>query len=94
MSLKNADRQTRLQWFARQVIDAMWNSFGDVDGGDIQDWAAQAGLLVEDTVTKENHDTIIEGECLDVGDTFYRFSPDLIEVDWGQIGQRKGAVNG
>src|SRR5690606_8149153 len=85
MSLKTASRETRLQWFARTVVDATWMG-SDVCGGDIQEWALQAGLIVPDTVTEENHHEIANGEYFDIGDTFYRFYPDL-EVNWNEIEQ-------
>ena len=84
MSLKTASRETRLQWFARAVMDAAWMG-GDVCGGDIQEWALQAGLIVPDTVTEENRHEIYNGEYFDIGDTFYRFSPDLEDVAWDEI---------
>lgn len=86
MSLKTASRETRLQWFARAVMDAAWMG-GDVCGGDIQEWALQAGLIVPDTVTEENRHEIYNGEYFDIGDTFYRFSPDLEDVAWDEIEQ-------
>ena len=84
MSLKTASRETRLQWFARAVVEATWMG-SDVCGGDIQEWAVQAGLIVPDTVTEENRHEISNGEYFDIGDTFYRFSPDLEDVDWNEI---------
>ncbi len=92
MALKNASREVRLQWFARQVIDATWT--GSPDGGEIQDWALAAGLITEHEVTQadvDGHtgalDTIENAEHLDVGDSYYKFSTDLEaeSVRWSEL---------
>lgn len=93
MALKDASREVRLQWFARQVLDASFEGL-DVGGDDVQRWAKAAGLLDEFTVTaadlhedsKALHD-ISNAEYLSEGDTYYRFSPDLEaeNVRWSEL---------
>ena len=79
MALKDASREARLQWFARQIIDAAWH--GDVDAADVQFWGVSAGLIAERKVTAENRqwvdENVIDFSELAEGDTFFEFSPDL-----------------
>lgn len=93
MPLKDASREVRLQWFARQVLDATFQGY-DADGGDIQDWAKAAGLIDAFTVTAADlsdesstlHD-VTNAECLGEGDTYYKFSADLKaeNVRWSEL---------
>lgn len=55
--------------FAHRVIQAMWDG-GDVDGGDIQDWARELGLIYSRTATKADVD---EFSHFDVGDDMFEF---------------------
>lgn len=90
MALKDASREVRLQWFARQILDDARH--GDVDGGDVQSYAEQAGLIVSQIATEED----IEKYDLDgtePGDSFYRFSPDLEDVDWKQMADAEAVVS-
>lgn len=77
--LKRCTREQRLAWFARQIITAAWH--GDVDAMDVQEWAVAAGLIYAETVT-ENTDmmNVENAECLEIGDTLYRESRDLVEA--------------
>lgn len=79
-NLKNASREQRLAWFALQVIRESWDAT-DVCGGDIQEWAAAAGLVYTETVDV-NTDMmgVSNSECLEIGDTFYREARDLHEA--------------
>lgn len=95
MSLKDARRETRLQWFARQVIDASWS--GDVDALDVQAWAKAAGLVNEHTATAADIEAMDRGEgplanmengeCMTAGDTWHTFSSDLDaqNVNWREL---------
>ena len=93
MPLRDASRETRLQWFARQVIDATW--MGTPDGTDIQEWALAAGLITQHRVTQDDVDgntdalsCIENAEHLSVGDDYYKFSADLEaeNVRWSELG--------
>ena len=93
MSLKDASREVRLQWFARQVIDATFNAL-DVCGADIQHWAHRAGLIDDHTVTEADLaegsttlEDVSNAECLEVGDTWFSFSDDLKteNVRWSEL---------
>ena len=65
--------------FLRNTIRS--SSWGiDVDGGNLQDRAVEAGYLVDVKVTEDNKDTFTD-EC-EVGETAYQFSGDLaIDAD-------------
>jgi len=93
MALKNASREVRLQWFARQVIDATFDGL-DVGGDEIQAWARKAGLVDEHVVTAadlaEGSETLCNvsnAECLSEGDTWFAFSDDLKaeNVRWDEL---------
>jgi hypothetical protein len=47
-----APTRTQLLDFARKVVECGLEG-NDADGGDIQEWAVQAGLLIPTTVTEE-----------------------------------------
>lgn len=95
MALKDASRETRLQWFARAVIDASWS--GDVDATDVQTWAKAAGLVNEHTATAADIEAMDRGdgplvnmenaECMTAGDTWMTFSADLEarNVNWREL---------
>jgi len=93
MTLKEASREVRLQWFARQVLDETFNGL-NVDGDDIQQWAKAAGLVDEHVVTAadlaEGSETLRDvsnAECLSEGDTWFSFSDDLKSenVRWHEL---------
>lgn len=85
MSLETADRITRLQWFARRVLDMGFEA--SLDGSDAQAAALKAGLIREETATEENQDNW--PEHVELGDPYYMFSEDLSEVDWDQLKTEK-----
>ena len=97
MALRDASREVRLQWFARQVLDASFEGL-DVDGASIQEWAKQAGLVDEHVVTAADlaDDSALRGianfECLSEGDTYYSFSDDLKAENarWAEMASDKG----
>ena len=93
MSLKDASREVRLQWFAREVIDATFNGL-DVCGADVQAWAKSARLVDEHTVTADDLkegstalDDVSNAECLSEGDTWFSFSTDLKaeNIRWSEM---------
>ncbi len=93
MALKDASREVRLQWFARQVIDAAFEGL-DVDGSDIQTWAKRAGLVDEHVVSAADLapgstalESVSNAECLSEGDTWFSFSDDLKaeNVRWREL---------
>jgi hypothetical protein len=61
--------------FAREVIRVeCWGYPAEIDGGDVQDVAAQLGLIEATTATEEDAATM-DDVC--AGDRIYRFSPWL-----------------
>ena len=66
----------RLKDFARPVIRQKCWSYGDLDGGDVQEWAEKLGLLVPKIATAED----VHEECdFEVGDNIFVFSETLKE---------------
>ncbi|HAF39549.1 MAG TPA: hypothetical protein DCG72_11240 [Gammaproteobacteria bacterium] len=82
MSLDTADQTTRLQWFARQIVDCSWNGY-DADGGLIQSLALKA-RLIHPVVAKAGEEDEWPQD-VEEGDTYYMFTKDLAEVDWDQL---------
>lgn len=68
----------RLKEFARKVIEGVCWDFNALDGGDVQELAEKLGLIVPATATAEDIEKF-DLECCDVGDTFYKFTPELAE---------------
>lgn len=91
MTLKHASREVRLQWFARHVIDAVWQ--GQLDDDDVIRRALEADLLVEQEATEDD----VEKYDLDIepGGTFCKFSSDLDaeNVDWKQLLDDRAALS-
>lgn len=85
MSLATASRVTRLQWFARAVIDELWKEVGEFDPERVRYAAIQAGLIVPQLVTEENIEEICSPVELKPGDTYYAFSDDLTDVNWHEL---------
>lgn len=81
MPLETADRVTRLQLFARRVLDAGWTA--SLDGADAEAFALKAGLIHQVEATDDNQDHWPEN--VELGDTFYMFTDDLSDVDWSQL---------
>ncbi len=49
--------------FARRVIQESWDSGGDVDGGSIQTWAQELGLIFSRKATKADAEQFSEIEA-------------------------------
>ncbi|HJV75451.1 MAG TPA: hypothetical protein VJ654_14590 [Noviherbaspirillum sp.] len=64
---------------AKVLADARENLGADVDGGDIQDWAEEAGLLVKHCVSESCGEHCI---CAEVGfpSDCYRYSDEAMEA--------------
>lgn len=69
--------------FGAKVLDSARTHMADVDGGDIQDWAEEAGLLVKHCVSESCGEYCV---CAEVGfpSECYRYS-DEAKVAIGQI---------
>lgn len=65
-----------LKEFARRVIKQMWDNL-DVDGGDVQSWAEELGLIKSRIATKED-ETDYSDFC--AGDEIFEFS-DVLRVN-------------
>lgn len=61
--------------FGRRVIQAMWDG-GDVNGGDIQEWAEELGLIFRRKATKDDSQCYAE---IEVGEMMYEFE------DWMRV---------
>ena len=57
-----------LKAFVREVIGAAWN--GEVDGSDIQTWAAEHGLIFETVATAED----VAGTEFEAGDSWFKYA--------------------
>jgi hypothetical protein len=57
--------------FTRWVLDNTQD--GDLCGGDVGDKAAELGLLENVIATKENEKEWANIDCVELGDTFYRY---------------------
>lgn len=73
--------QAALAEFARRVItEGCWEGT-DIDGGTLQDWAEELGLIYADVATEADKDQFTD---LDVGDKLYRFQPWLAAPELGE----------
>lgn len=64
---------TGAQQFARKVIRAYAWSYDTPDGGDIQEWAEELGLIRNVGFDPKRHDDHL-GLGLEVGDDWYEFT--------------------
>jgi hypothetical protein len=69
----------KLAEFARRVIKQECWGYGDLDGGDIQEWAEKLGLIYKDTATKEDVGDS-EFYYFEEGDDIYRFT-DILSTE-------------
>ena len=85
---------SKLRAFVRRVIRASWD--GDVEEGDVQEWAVDAGLLVPTTMAAPCGENC-QCEELDPGGfptTCYRFSSELDDTVLGPDGYKPDAHGG
>ncbi len=64
-------REAALVCFSRRCLEGAWEGY-DIDGGDIQDWATEFGLLVKTQYDPEKHGP--NEFDLESGDDWYVFS--------------------
>lgn len=62
--------------FGANVLDCARDGMGDVCGGDIQDWAVEAGLLIEHQVTESCGENCACAEYGDFPHKCYRYSTE------------------
>jgi hypothetical protein len=68
----------KLLGFARKILNGYYDCApGDLDGGDVQDWAVEAGLLVPTEMTKACGENCVCAEMDDFPQTCYRLSAAL-----------------
>lgn len=72
---------TKLQAFARWCIQESAFSGGDLDGADVQQRAAELGLIIEEPFDPERHDPhgFNMDRWIDAGEPWFVFSGELRE---------------
>lgn len=58
-----------------KLAERCWEG-GEVDGGDLQEWLSEAGVLVETTVNEPCCDSCVCADFSDFPTTCYRFAPE------------------
>ena len=60
MAMTEKEQLDAAREFARRVLQSTWDGAGDVDGGDVQKWAQELGLIFSRKATATDEETFTE----------------------------------